>query len=411
MLRVLREFLSAMDVSHDGRRVLAYPGQAPHAARCCTRSHLNETSVDDGTGPGGMEVSQLLALKGDDRSALPTARRHPYDLDLVEAFIGRDGWGCETTCRFPSLTVLTSGRQTRTHYPIVNGTGGRRRSAGSARAGTSFLISEAVLASSMQHSHMPAFRSALSVSCIVAGLVLLLRALGLLEAIPHFISHWWSALPGIVGAAILARSFRPGPHIVVAGGLMLASCVAFAADHGFITERTWSFAGAGGLIIAGIMLTWSSMKVRSVPPSGKSAVRRVLFRVETLTPSSSEVEHLKVFLLCGNMELDLRNTITPSAPRNVFTIDITACLGRVNIVVLPGTEIFNHKAFVIRLTKRIQAEAFNENYMREADVIAATLAFFGDVDFEVRTSDDLLVPASNVPGALPARGGHAPANQ
>ena len=288
---------------------------------------------------------------------------------------------------------------------------GRQGSGDGTRADTQFLISEAILASSMQNSYMRAFRSALSVACFFTGLVLVLHLLGLLRAVPHGISHWWSALPGIAGVAILVRSFRPGPHIVVSGGLMLASGIAFATTHGFITERVWTFAGAGALMMAGIMLAWGSVKVRSTPAGSKSAVKRVLFRMGTFAPSSLELERLKVFVLCGNIELDLRRAVIPGAPRNVFMIDITACVGRVKIVILPRVEIVNHKAFVMRLTKRIQAELFKEEYMREADVVAATLAFFGDVDVEVRTMDGLLILASNAPGALSAPDGHAPATQ
>ena len=288
---------------------------------------------------------------------------------------------------------------------------GRRGSAGRAGVGTQFAISEAVLASSMQNSHMRAFRSALSVACFITGLVLLLRLLGLLEAVPHGISHWWPALPGIAGVAILARSFRPGPHIVVSGGLILASGIAFAATHRFITERTWVFAGAGGLMLAGIMLALSSVRARSAAASSPSAVKRVLFRTETFVPSPAELERLKVFLMCGNIELDLRNFITPGAPRDIFLIDITACAGKVKIVLLEGTKIVDHRAFVMRLTKPIQAGFLEEEQMEDADVMAATLAFFGDVHVEVRTTDGQLIPASNAPGALSGPGGHAPATQ
>jgi hypothetical protein len=263
----------------------------------------------------------------------------------------------------------------------------------------------------MQNSYMPAFRSALSIACFFAGLVLVLRLLGFLEAVTHEISHWWTALPGIAGVAILARSFRHGPHIVVSGFLLLASGIAFATTNGFITGRTWTFAGAGGLVIAGMVLAWSGVKIRSTPASSKSTVKRVLFRAEDFAPSPTDLEGLKVYLLCGNIELDLRSSVIPDAPRSVFIIDIVACAGRVKVVVLPDTKIVNHKAFVMRFTKRVQGGVFKEEYIREADVVAATLAFFGDVDVEVRTKEGLLILASDAPGALWGPDHHAPTSE
>ncbi|MGZ3640406.1 MAG: hypothetical protein ACXVCX_21440 [Ktedonobacterales bacterium] len=239
----------------------------------------------------------------------------------------------------------------------------------------------------MQNSHMRAFRLALSVACFVAGLVLVLRLLGLLEAIPHGISHWWPALPGLAGVAILARSFRPGRHYVVAGGLLLASGIAFASIHGFMTERTWVFAGAGGLMIAGIVLAWRSITVRSAPAGSRSAVKRVLFRAETFTPSSAELERLKVFVMCGNIKLDLRGIIVPGAPRDVFWIDITACAGKAKIVLLKDTVYVNHEAFVLRLGKPLEKGFLDEEESNEADVVMATLGFFGGVDIEKKATD------------------------
>lgn len=258
---------------------------------------------------------------------------------------------------------------------------------------------------------MRAFRSALSGACFFAGLVLVLRLLGLLGVILHGIAHWWPALPGIAGAAILARSFRSGPHVVVAGGLMLASGIAFAATHGFITEHTWTFAGAGGLVIAGIMLAWSSVKVRSTSADSRSAVKMVLFRTETFAPSSAELEHLKVFLLCGNIELDLRGVITPGAPRNILMIDITACAGRIKIVVLPDVYFIDHKAFAMRLTKQLEAGFPDEGKMMNADVMAATLAFFGNVYFVVMTTDGRLILRSSAAGTVPGPGNPSPTTQ
>ena len=243
---------------------------------------------------------------------------------------------------------------------------------------------------------MRAFRSALSGACFFAGLVLVLRLLGLLGVILHGIAHWWPALPGIAGAAILARSFRSGPHVVVAGGLMLASGIAFAATHGFITEHTWTFAGAGGLVIAGIMLAWSSVKVRSTSADSRSAVKMVLFRTETFAPSSAELEHLKVFLLCGNIELDLRGVITPGAPRNILMIDITACAGK-------DRRSWYCQTYTLSITRHSRCGSQNNwkqaspmrGRLMNADVMAATLAFFGNVYFVVMTTDGRLILRSS----------------
>ena len=154
-------------------------------------------------------------------------------------------------------------------------------------------------------------------------------------------------------------------------------------------------------MIAGIILAWSGVKAGPAPPNSLSAVKLVLFRTETYAPSSAELKRLKVFLLCGNIELDLRSSVTRGASRNAFMIEITACAGRVNIVTLPDVEIIDHKAFVMRLTRRIQAGFLDEKQMRNADVVAATLAFFGDVGVTKMTMDGRLITEPNAPDTRP----------
>lgn len=268
----------------------------------------------------------------------------------------------------------------------------------------------------MQNMYMRVFRSALSVACLVVGVLLVLRLLGVLTVIPHGIKHWWPVLPGVAGGAILARSFitrpfRMGPHIVVSASLILISGLTFATTRRYIPERAWAFAGAGGLIIAGVMLAWRSVKTGPAPDNDRSTVKMILFRTETFVPTSPELEHLKIFLLCGNIELDLRNSVTPDAPRDVLAIDITVCIGKVRIMVLPGIKVMNHKALVVGLTRRMQKNIYREDYEITQDVIAASLVFFGEVGIQVRTADGLLISASDAHGALPGPAGHAPATQ
>jgi hypothetical protein len=222
-------------------------------------------------------------------------------------------------------------------------------------------------------------RGALAAGCFLAGLWLMLRALGLSGVVLHGVARWWPAFLLLAGVSILARSVRPGPHTAVAGGLICAGCVAFAATRGVMTGRAWTFVAAAGLMAAGAISAWMNVSAR--PDRTASPFPRivVLFRAASFTPLSSELEWVRVFLLCGRLHLDLTEAVRPGHDRDAIRVDITSCVGNVHVGVLPDVEVVNHKAFVMRLRHRIQTSVLDEDQSDTADVVVGTLAFFGDV--------------------------------
>lgn len=58
---------------------------------------------------------------------------------------------------------------------------------------------------------MRSTRGALAVACLLAGLWLMLRALGLLAVVLYGAGRWWPAFLLAAGVAILLRSVKPGP--------------------------------------------------------------------------------------------------------------------------------------------------------------------------------------------------------
>jgi hypothetical protein len=232
---------------------------------------------------------------------------------------------------------------------------------------------------------------ALAVTCLLAGLWLLLRALGLVEAVLHGAGHWWPALLFVAGMAILLRSVKPGPNIAVPVGLMAAGCIAFAITNVVvIAERVWIFIAAGGLIIIGLISTRIAASPR--PHSTDHLTQRVsvLFRSAEITPESVSLRQVRVFLLCGYLELDLTKVISPEQFRNtVLMVEITAWIGNVKLLVQPGVKSLDHKAFALRFRNTIGPSVLDEEEIRKVQVVATTLAFFGDAEFrETRPSAD-----------------------
>ena len=277
--------------------------------------------------------------------------------------------------------------------------------------GSQFFISRTITLISVQNSRMRSITGALSVACFLAGLWLTLRMLGLLGVILHGIGRWWPILLIAAGLAIIVRSVRLGPHTVVSASLILAGGAAFAITRGFMTGRIWTFAAAAGLMAAGVILAWISVQLRTGQATSQSAVKWIFFRAGAFMPGSSDLERVRVFLLCGSLELDLRRAVSAGARQNVVMIDITAWVGKVNVIVPPDTYVVDHKAFVMRFTKRVQAGFLDEDEMDRADVVASTLAFFGDGHFVFKPVDGRSALAPSAPDTLPGQGGRAPATQ
>lgn len=223
---------------------------------------------------------------------------------------------------------------------------------------------------------------ALAVACLLAGLWLVLRALGLVGVVLHGAGHWWPALLLAAGVAILLRSAKPGPNIAVSIGLMAAGCIAFAIINVVMPERVWIFVAAGGLILVGLIFT--RLAVRTRPHATERLTQRitVLFRAEEVTPESAELQQVKVFLLCSYLKLDLRKIISPTQPRNTpLMIEVTAWVGNVELLVAPEVEWLDHKAFVLRIRNPVQPRMLGAKDISTVQVVAATLAFFGDAKF------------------------------
>jgi hypothetical protein len=223
----------------------------------------------------------------------------------------------------------------------------------------------------------------LAVACLVAGLWLMLRALGLVEVVLHGASHWWPTLLLAAGVAILLRSVKPGPNIAVSVGLMAAGGIAFAITNSVIAERVWIFITAGGLILTGLILTRMAAGTRPHGTDDRTQRILVLFRAAEVIPESDELMQVKVFLLCGYLELDLRNVISPEQRRNTpLMVEITAWAGNVRVLIQPRVRRLNHKAFSLRLRNQVQPSVLDDQDTRTVQVVTTSLAFFGDVKFK-----------------------------
>lgn len=227
-------------------------------------------------------------------------------------------------------------------------------------------------------------RSALAVSCLLAGLWLILRALGLLLVVLHSAGRWWPTFLLAAGVAILLRSFKPGPHVAASVGLIGAGCMAFAITRRIIAKDVWTFVLAGGLIFVGIMLIYFTVSTRSDGTKDDTGRISVSFRAAEIMLKFAELKRIRVFLLCGRLELDLRDAIPPGQRRDApLMIEITAWVGNVRLLVPAGVHVVSHEAFVLRFRKPIQLSVLDEQEEETmtAHVVAATLAFFGKVEF------------------------------
>jgi hypothetical protein len=224
---------------------------------------------------------------------------------------------------------------------------------------------------------------ALALACLLAGLLLTLRTLGLVEVVLHGAGHWWPALLVAVGVAILLRSVKPAPNIVVAVGLMVAGCIAFAVTNVVMPERVWILVAAGWLILAGLIFTCMAARTRPHDTGRLTKRISVLFRAAEVTPESAELQQVKVFLFCSYLKLDLSKILSPTQLRNApLMIEITAWIGNVELLVPPEVEWFDHKAFVLRIRNRVPPKVLGAEDISTAQVVAATLAFFGDAEFK-----------------------------
>jgi hypothetical protein len=255
----------------------------------------------------------------------------------------------------------------------------------------------AIASNSVQDSHMRLIRGGLAASCLLAGLWLMLQELGLLGVVLHGLSAWWPAFPLALGVALLARSAKLGPHTVVSAGLIFTGCTGFILLHLAITERALVFIAAGGLMATGVLLIWLNART----PRAKTAETTrllVLFRAASFSPQTTVTGHIKILLFCGHLDLDLTNAVHPGQDLDPTMIDITAWAGSVTIFVQSGLNLINHKAFVMRFRHPIETGVLTEEQVDMADLIAASIAFFGNVlikEMEVSPSPD-----STAPGVL-----------
>jgi hypothetical protein len=122
------------------------------------------------------------------------------------------------------------------------------------------------------------------------------------------------------------------------------------------------------------------------------------FRAASFKPQSFELGLIRVFLFCGRLDLDIADSVQPGQDREVVLINITALAGKVHLLVRPDIDVFNHKAFLLRFRHGIQSGVLDDKTLEENDVVASTLAFFGDTMVTVAETQDL---TSGVPGTLP----------
>jgi hypothetical protein len=179
---------------------------------------------------------------------------------------------------------------------------------------------------------------------------------------------------------------------------MATGCLAFAITRGVPSGRALSFIAAGGFIGGGIIMARLATTARPDNVTRSTERITVLFRPAGIRLPSVECKRVRVFLLCGHLELNLEDAIPfGQRRRSPLMIDVTAWAGNVNVVVASGVEVLNHKAFVLRLNRRIQMGVLPDKRASAAQVIVGTLAFLGDVEVNVKEAS----PAgSRVPGDL-----------
>lgn len=234
-----------------------------------------------------------------------------------------------------------------------------------------------------------------AVACFLMGLWLMLRAGGVLTAVLRTVPNWWPVLPLVVGAAILIRSPRPGPHRGASAVLIGTSCIAFAIVHRLIAVSIWPLAASVGLMAAGMVLAYLAARASPVKGTGRYQRMVVAFRSAVVLPEmSADLARIQVYVVCGRLELDTRDCLPEGwFPDEAVMIEITVCLGNVTVVVDPKVRIHHHEAFTMRLGRPVTGRVLSDEDTRQPPAVAATLAFFGSVD--LREQDPVVVSPDN----------------
>jgi hypothetical protein len=234
---------------------------------------------------------------------------------------------------------------------------------------------------------------ALATVCLLTGTALILRTTGLLTAAGHGAGQWWPAFLLAAGVAIILRSVKLGPHIVVSIGLMGGGGLAFAITHHVASGRMWVFVATGGLVVIGIVMAGLAANAPANDDVGKSRRIFILLRAAELTLRSSDLDQVRVFLICGRLELNLEKAISPKQRRDSpVMVDVTVWIGKVQVIIQPGVESVDHKAFVMRFNRPLKLGILTEEKARRALVIVASLAFFGNVEIKEATGTAASVP-------------------
>jgi hypothetical protein len=227
-----------------------------------------------------------------------------------------------------------------------------------------------------------------AVACFLVGLWLTLRAAGLLTAVLHAVPRWWPALPAALGAAILVRSRRPGPHAAVSLVLIAASGVTFAIVHHAITRTVWPFAAGAGLMAAGLALAYLATRSSSAsspdqrsPMSGSDQRIVLAFRSATQTAPAG-LARIRVYAFCGRLDLDITDSLPQGwRPEGPLMIEIVACLADVTLVARTEAEIHHHQAFVMPFGGPARGAVLRDSATKRAAIVAivASMAFFSRV--------------------------------
>jgi hypothetical protein len=240
-----------------------------------------------------------------------------------------------------------------------------------------------------------------AVACFLVGLWLTLRAAGLLTAVLHAVPRWWPALPAALGVAILVRSRRPGPHTAVSLVLIAASGVTFAIVHHAITRTVWPFAAGAGLMAVGVTLAYLAVRSSSRPRDARTQRIMTAFR-SAVWPAPAGLARIRVYVFCGRLELDIRACLPPgSFPEEPLMIEIVACLGNVEVVAYPKTDIHPHKAFVMRFRHRVDGAVLSRADTGSAAAVVATIELLGRVTVPER--NPTAVSPGNQPEGSPHR--------
>lgn len=238
-------------------------------------------------------------------------------------------------------------------------------------------------------------RGVLATVCLLTVIVLMLRTAGLLAAVGHGAGRWWPAFLLGAGLAIMLRSVKPGPHMVVSVGLLGGGGLAFAVTHRVVPDRIWTFAAAGGFVVAGIVLAGISANSRGQGDIGKSGRIFILLRAAELTLRSPDLTRVKILLICGSLELNLENAIWPKQHRDApVMVDVIAWIGKVRIIVQQGVGSVDHKAFVMQINRPLKYGILTEEQMRNSDalIVVSSLAFFGNAEIKEVTGASASVP-------------------